>query len=637
MIFPRIWRWIPVLALAGLVLIGGGCAEKITGPAPTSQVSVSLNLKAGPAVSFQLTVSGADMDTVVSPMGIFEDQVAAQITIPSGEGRHFLVEAFDQFGTVLYLGETVLDVTGLQPLDLTIDMLPVAPMIYLIPHISTVKLGDSFTLTVCVNDLPGLSGAGIGLSLRSLGKGAKLLEPAAIDTVIIDPDQQGLGSSLQYSLEGGSSVYFSLFNEGPIVNEAGDACLLTIHCRTQDTWPDEDLFLYPMMFIETLSGVDMNLDDIHLDSAQIQLVRDRTPESYLGSDGDDSGVALVPLGNGDTMLAGVTLVNVPGSEIPLSSLYLARLGADLQPLSDPTFLPWSSLHLTTGFAPATGGGYYAVGLDVQGSSEVVFVNENSTENWREDLGGSRDAFAIASRPGGGSIVAGRWPNDGYHFYLAAVEASGALVHFEPTNFSFDQEFRAVVALDDNTFIAAGTQRAFSAGGQNIVLGKYSLTEGISMVFEYPLVDSGDQAAGDLLVTQDGGFLIVGGTNNGDGGPFDVRVVKTDAEGGIEWVRTFGTFGDDFGTAVTRSTDGGYVVTGYTGALGGPRDVMVAKLTAGGDLVWQRVHGGPDDEFAQDIIPYNSGYLITGTGSAVPNQGRDILLLHLSGEGDKLGE
>ncbi len=136
-------HWAAALAMVTVfIIIATGCAEKITGTGQSNRVSVNLTLKAGPAVSFRLTVSAADMDTIKALMGPSDTELVTVVDVPLGVDRLFVVEALAIDGVVMYRGEELHDVTGLVPLDLTIDMPPVAPMLYLNPHFSTVEAGN---------------------------------------------------------------------------------------------------------------------------------------------------------------------------------------------------------------------------------------------------------------------------------------------------------------------------------------------------------------------------------------------------------------------------------------------------------------------------------------------------------------
>ena len=92
-------------------------------------------------------------------------------------------------------------------------------------------------------------------------------------------------------------------------------------------------------------------------------------------------------------------------------------------------------------------------------------------------------------------------------------------------------------------------------------------------------------------------------------------MKLDNSGEIIWQKSYGGtgFSIDHPGSIQQTSDGGYIVAGYTTSFGvGIHNAWVLKLTDTGDVTWQKSYGGANNNFFHTIIQTDDGgYIAAG--------------------------
>ena len=147
---------------------------------------------------------------------------------------------------------------------------------------------------------------------------------------------------------------------------------------------------------------------------------------------------------------------------------------------------------------------------------------------------------------------------------------------------------------------------------------------------------GEDAGYSVQQTADGGFIIAANTNSFGAGGRDAWLLKTNARGDTLWTRTYGGTDYDYGLSVQQTTDGGYIVVGYAHSFGvGEADVYLIKTNAQGDTLWTRTYGGIDDDEGWSVQQTtDGGYIIAGYTWSFGVQG-DVWLIKTNASGDTL--
>jgi len=197
-----------------------------------------------------------------------------------------------------------------------------------------------------------------------------------------------------------------------------------------------------------------------------------------------------------------------------------------------------------------------------------------------------------------------------------VEARGFAPGWNKTygGASNDGAFAGIQASDGGYALAGGT-RSYSAGEVDFWLVKTDSAGNIQWSQAYG-GDYYDQAM-SVIQTTDGGYALAGYTMSFGEGYFDFWLIKTDADGKMEWNRTYGGMDDDEAYSVVQTNDGGYALGGFTWSFGsGGYDAWLVKTDEYGNMQWNRTYGGPLDDYAYSVArTLDGGYALAGEASS----------------------
>jgi hypothetical protein len=142
--------------------------------------------------------------------------------------------------------------------------------------------------------------------------------------------------------------------------------------------------------------------------------------------------------------------------------------------------------------------------------------------------------------------------------------------------------------------------------------------------------TGGDAARSVISTNDGGYLLVGYSGSGATGDkshnykggTDYWVVKINGNGNKVWDKTLGGTGGDYVQSVVSTSDGGYLLVGYSKSVAAAdksqanhsnnEDYWVLKIDGNGNKVWDKTFGATMREYARSAVSTSDGgYLLVG--------------------------
>ncbi|MBD3232828.1 MAG: T9SS type A sorting domain-containing protein, partial [candidate division Zixibacteria bacterium] len=96
--------------------------------------------------------------------------------------------------------------------------------------------------------------------------------------------------------------------------------------------------------------------------------------------------------------------------------------------------------------------------------------------------------------------------------------------------------------------------------------------------------TGDEFATSVVETDDGGFIVSGGTSSFGAGSRDFYLVRTNSAGDTLWTRTYGGSNQEQSYSTRKTADGAYILAGQTSSFGaGGLDFWTVKIAELGYL------------------------------------------------------
>jgi hypothetical protein len=290
------------------------------------------------------------------------------------------------------------------------------------------------------------------------------------------------------------------------------------------------------------------------------------------------------------------------------------------------------------------GGYIVAGYTESfgaGLRDIILIKTDANGNfqWAKTYGGAHweEARSVQQTTDGGYIVAGFTRSFGPpwngEFFLIKTDANGNLEWAKTYGGLGWDEASSVQQTSDYGYIMTGLTAAFGAGAYDFFLIKTYADGSLEWAKAYG--GTSYDWAFSVQQTSGGGYIVAGFTQSFGAGSADFFLIKTYANGNLEWAKTYGGASDDRANSVQQTTDGGYIVAGFTASFGaGGGDLFLIKTYADGSLEWAKAYGGTYAEWAFSVQQTSGGgYIVAGFTQSFGAGDRDIFLIKTDANGN----
>ena len=271
------------------------------------------------------------------------------------------------------------------------------------------------------------------------------------------------------------------------------------------------------------------------------------------------------------------------------------------------------------------------------------INKNKHSYWAYSYGSvdfEGEGSAIQQTTDGGYIIAGtiifdeeKTFND---FWVIKLHDNGTIAWQKAYGEKGYDRCEAIQQTTDGGYIVVGETYSFGDGNGAIWVLKLRNDGTIAWQKTY-----GGNArwyyASSIRQTTDGGYILSGGTN-----PItssysyktdDLLVLKLNADGTVEWQRTYSGLMNELGSSIQQTPDGGYILSGQTQLGYRNSDIWLLKLDKNGQIIWQKAYGGWDRDGVGSVQQTSDGgYIVTGVISPFRVQWVDTWILKIKNDG-----
>jgi hypothetical protein len=281
---------------------------------------------------------------------------------------------------------------------------------------------------------------------------------------------------------------------------------------------------------------------------------------------------------------------------------------------------------------------------------VIKLDAKGNKLWDKTIGGDRDDYlaSIRQTPDGGYVIGG-WSvsnisgekaensRGGGDFWIVKLDGNGNKLWDKTLGGSGEDELTSLELTNDGGYIAGGWSRS-NASGEKTENGRgnwdywvVKLNSSGYKLWDKTFGGNDDDELNSIQQTSDGGYIL-GGTSNSNisgektessRGSSDYWVVKLDSGGNRIRDKTIGGNGLDWLNSVQQTTDGGYMLGGYSDSkisgektedTRGSNDYWIVRLNASGNLLWDKTIGGDKIDKCLSIKEVSGNNYVLGGSS-----------------------
>lgn len=376
------------------------------------------------------------------------------------------------------------------------------------------------------------------------------------------------------------------------------------------------------------------------DRAYTNLVSFKPPSPYCDMFGPSLSLSYVK--EGDTVKK-VTVTVIPRFlEVPISQVSIGVNGETVANLTKEPFT-FDLVEPKSGVYTISAVVKYADGRSAFAEQRIVIVTIPTvvTRDWSESFGQRLNEIATAVTPFLDGFVVTAWvePEDEQtsDVYLMRISNTGKLLWVNTYGDAKNDGSWGLAITDDGGVVVAGWTEQEVAGGTDVYVLKVNANGGI--VWESAFGEAGNDIGVSVHTASGGTLMVFGMSESGGALGSQLYVTKLDGNGKVVWQKKYGRTGVyNFLSNAIKTSRSTFLLVGNVIDQSGGTDGYVLEIDEDGRILWERVYQESGNQWLSSAVETDDGYMIVGHTKAYlifedgKPSGNDIYLLHVAKNG-----
>lgn len=267
-------------------------------------------------------------------------------------------------------------------------------------------------------------------------------------------------------------------------------------------------------------------------------------------------------------------------------------------------------------------------------STITKLNAMGNIQWSKSVanGGYERGNAVLEHSGGYLFAGEANGNNNTSGYLFKTDTMGNLMWSHLYEIAGQSRYFSIAPTIDGGLFITGSAGYGNTG--DVLIMKTDANGGITWmkVFDSPFSEY--DVASNGFQTADGGFLTSGLMTVDNFGGTSAFLMKTDDTGGVVWTKRYSMGEYNAANTVAQCADGGFIIVGSTSNSGGYQSGFAIKTDNAGAIQWTRKIGRKvQDDFQEGMPTRDGGYVFAGsTRSALTTNPLAAYIVKTDGNG-----